>query len=361
MSSVWGKNIHISIFGESHGTAIGVVVDGLPAGIALDEEEIGREMARRVPRKAVFSTARRESDHVEILSGFFNGKTTGSPLAALIRNQDAKSRDYENLMRLPRPGHADYVAAIKYKGFADMRGGGHFSGRITAPLVFAGAVAKKYLGQSGIRIGAHIAQIGKVTDNRFGIQIESEQLDELYQSDFPLLNKEKREPIEEEIRAAAAEKDSIGGMVECAAIGIPVGLGEPMMDTVESKIASILFAVPAIKGVEFGSGFTMGSMRGSEANDAITGDGEAIRCKTNHNGGITGGITNGMPIIVRAVVKPTPSIARPQETIDLVSGGDAILEIKGRHDSCIVPRALSVIEAAMAIALMDLKMEEGIR
>lgn len=355
MSSTWGNNIKISVFGESHSEAIGVVIDGLEAGIELDLDEISFEMGRRAPGKNAMSTSRNESDAPEIISGFFNGKTTGTPLCAVIKNQNTRSQDYERTKNLIRPGHADFTGFVKYNGFNDYRGGGHFSGRLTAPIVFAGAICKQILEKEDIKIGAHIKQIADVCDKSFDFtNIDAKIIDNLKSKELAFLEEAKENDAKERILAAKNDLDSVGGIIECAVIGLYSGIGNPMFDSVESVLSHILFSIPSVKGVEFGSGFSFADMRGSEANDSFYYDGDIIKTKTNNNGGINGGITNGMPIVFRTVIKPTPSIAKKQKTIDISTGCDAEIEIVGRHDPCIVQRAVPVIEAATAIAIYDL-------
>lgn len=351
MANVWGNRCKVSIFGESHGAGIGIVIDGLPAGQRLDMNAIRAEMARRAPGGSEFATPRQEGDEVELLSGVFEGKTTGAPLCGLIRNHNTRSGDYEK--DLPRPGHADYTAFVKYGGFADYRGGGHFSGRITAPLTFAGAVAKQVLSGAGVVVGAHIAAIAGVRDDLFETQIDPHTLLRFGTSGFPLLNENKAQAMQEQIRAARQEGDSVGGVIECAACGLPAGTGSPFFESLESRLSSMLFSIPAVKGVEFGDGFALAEMRGSEANDAFFIKEGGVATKTNHNGGINGGISNGMPLVLRVGIKPTPSISKVQETINLAGMTDAKLSVHGRHDPCIVVRAVPVVEAAVAIVLLD--------
>ncbi|MCL1888196.1 MAG: chorismate synthase [Kiritimatiellaeota bacterium] len=327
MSSTWGHNLKISLFGESHGPAVGVTLDGLPPSEALDLDAIQKHLARRAPGANIGDTPRREPDAPEILSGFFNGKTTGTPLCAIIRNHDAQSADYSTIEK-PRPGHADLTGALRYNHANDPRGGGHFSGRLTAPLTFAGAVCLQILARRGVTIHARIVEIAGIADG---------------------------EKILAAIQAARGAGDSVGGIVECVATGLPAGLGDPIFGNVESRVASLLFAIPAVKGVEFGAGFGVARMRGSQCNDApfYDGDGE-VRRASNNAGGIEGGITNGMPLVVRCAFKPTPSIALTQSTVNLATRKNDTLETKGRHDACIVPRAVPVVESAVAIALLDL-------
>lgn len=350
MSNVWGNKIKVSIFGESHGQGIGIVVDGLPAGFEIDLNEVDRHMQRRAPGNYEFSTPRKESDRVEILSGVYQGKTTGAPLCGLIRNQDTRSQDYHQ--ELPRPGTADLTAHIKFKGFQDYRGGGHFSGRLTAPLTFAGSIARQILESRGVVIGAHIRQIDTIVDNLFE-DILPEELRALSLSTFPLIEDRVRESMEEAIREAKADNDSVGGVVECAAIGLPAGMGAPFFESMESAISSMMFSIPAVKGIEFGSGFSLASMRGSQASDEITWNDGSFRTKTNHNGGINGGITNGMPLVFRVVIKPTASIGKSQTTVNLETLESTELLITGRHDPSIVPRSVVVIESGLALCLLD--------
>lgn len=355
MSSVWGKNIKISIFGESHGKGIGIVIDGLPAGVALDEEFINSEMSRRAPGKDKLSTARNEADNFDILSGYFNNFTTGAPLCAFIANTSQISKDYSLLKDIMRPGHADFTGKIKYNGFNDYRGGGSFSGRVTAALVFAGAVAKQILMKKNIIVGSHIYSIGNVRDEPFNrTNIEDDFLENLRKGEFPTINSDRGNEMKNLILEAREDKDSIGGIVEGAVLNLPVGLGSPYFDSVESTLSQLLFSIPAVKGVEFGEGFNISEMRGSEANDEFYMEAGKVKTYTNNNGGILGGITNGMPMIFRVAFKPTPSIYKLQKTIDISKNENADIEIKGRHDPCIVQRAVPVVEAVTAIAILDL-------
>lgn len=355
MSGMWGSKIKLSIFGESHGNAIGITIDGLPAGFSIDMDKIMMEMARRAPGKSSLSTPRKESDIPEILSGYFEGKTTGAPLCAIIRNSNTKSKDYSKLKDVMRPGHADYTGAVRYKGFNDYRGGGHFSGRITAPLVFAGAICKQILEVKGIIISAHINSIGKIKDCSF---LESDISDELLNSfkekELPLINTKLEDEMRQEILSSRSSGDSIGGTIECAILGVSPGIGDPFFDSVESTLAHLMFSVPAVKGIEFGKGFDISKMRGSEANDEYYLENGNIKTKTNNNGGILGGITNGMPIIFNVVIKPTASIFKEQNTVNIITMEETTLCIEGRHDPCIVQRALPVIEAVAAIGITEL-------
>ena len=355
MSGMWGSKIKLSIFGESHGNAIGITIDGLPAGFSIDMDKIMMEMARRAPGKSSLSTPRKESDIPEILSGYFEGKTTGTPLCAIIRNSNTKSKDYSKLKDVMRPGHADYTGAIRYKGFNDYRGGGHLSGRITAPLVFAGAICKQILEVKGIIVSAHINSIGKIKDCSF---LESDISDELLNSfkekELPLINTKLEDEMRQEILRARSSGDSIGGTIECAILGVSPGIGDPFFDSVESTLAHLMFSVPAVKGIEFGKGFDISKMRGSEANDEYYLENGNIKTKTNNNGGILGGITNGMPIIFNVAIKPTASIFKEQNAVNIVTMEETTLCIEGRHDPCIVQRALPVIEAVAAIGITEL-------
>lgn len=355
MSGMWGSKIKLSIFGESHGNAIGITIDGLPAGFSIDMDKIMMEMSRRAPGKSSLSTPRKESDIPEILSGYFEGKTTGTPLCAIIRNSNTKSKDYSKLKDVMRPGHADYTGAVRYKGFNDYRGGGHFSGRITAPLVFAGAICKQILEVKGIIVSAHINSIGKIKDCSF---LESDISDELLNSfkenELPLINTKLEDEMRQEILSTRSSGDSIGGTIECAILGVSPGIGDPFFDSVESTLAHLMFSVPAVKGIEFGKGFDISKMRGSEANDEYYLENGNIKTKTNNNGGILGGITNGMPIIFNVAIKPTASIFKEQNTVNIATMEETTLCIEGRHDPCIVQRALPVIEAVAAIGITEL-------
>ena len=372
MSSEYGKNIRISIFGQSHSQGIGVVMDGIPAGERFDMEAVKAFMKRRAPGQNAYSTARKEEDLPEILSGLLPeegdaGTSTGAcgclvscgaPLCAVIQNRDQRSKDYSGLRDVPRPSHADYPAYVKYGNFHDIRGGGHFSGRLTAPLCFAGALCRQMLAKRGILLGAHIAAIGSIQDQPYDpVNLDPEVLLSAGAGDFPVNDPEQGEKMQDLIASARQEGDSVGGIIECAAIGLPCGLGEPIFDGVENKIAQIVFGIPAVKGLEFGEGFRAAVLRGSEHNDPYEiADGE-VRTKTNHAGGILGGITTGMPLIFRAAVKPTPSIAKEQASVSLSRMEETGLQIHGRHDPCIVPRAVPCMEAALAIALWDLYLE----
>lgn len=356
MANTFGNMLKLSLFGESHSEAIGIVMDGLPAGLPLDFAEIEAEMARRAPGQNAFSTPRKEKDAPHIVSGLFEGKTTGTPLCALIENQNTRSGDYTP--ELLRPAHADYTALCRYNGFADYRGGGHFSGRLTAPLVFAGAVLKPYLKEQGIEIFSHIKSIGSAKDDGFNTTTpDMDAYRKLKAEALPTLTPSAAERFADIIKEARAEGDSVGGTIEVLITGVPAGLGSPFFESVESRLSAFLFSVPAVKGVEFGSGFSISALRGSEANDAFCLEDGVVKTKTNHNGGINGGITNGMPLSFTAAIKPTPSIAKAQQTVNVATSTEEMLAIKGRHDPCIVPRAVPVLEAAAAIVITDLLLE----
>lgn len=360
MSSTFGDRIKISVFGESHGKGIGVVIDGLPAGERIDLEKVYAQMARRAPGRDKTATPRRESDIPKILSGMLGDTLTGAPLCAVIENTNTRSSDYGNLLTTPRPGHSDYTAFVKYRGSNDISGGGHFSGRITAPIVFAGAVCRQILEKKGIKIAAHIQSIGGVNDDKFdSVNVDENLVDRLNKSAFALINPDVEQAMRDEVERARLALDSVGGVVECAVTGIKAGFGDPMFDGAEGVIAKAVFAIPAVKGVEFGAGFESAKMRGSQNNDPFTIKDGKIVTETNNCGGILGGITDGMPVIFRAAIKPTPSIAQKQRTVDLQRKENVELEIKGRHDPCIVPRAVPVVEAAAAIAVINF-ISEGI-
>ena len=351
MSSTYGENLKLSIFGQSHAPAIGMTLDGIPAGLPVDLEALQAFLNRRAPGQNDYSTPRKEEDCPEFLSGLLDGHTCGAPLAAIIRNTNTRSGDYSNLKDCPRPGHADYTAQVKYGGFQDVAGGGHFSGRLTAPLCIAGGLCKQWLEAKGIRIGAHIAAIAGVSDVPFDPM--NPQLDDV-DTLFPVLDAQAGARMREAVSAARMSLDSVGGIIEC-----PAGLGEPMFGGVEGRIAQIVYGIPAVKGVEFGIGFEAASLRGSENNDPFRMENGKVVTATNHCGGILGGITNGMPLLFRAAIKPTPSISRPQQSVSLSLGENRELVVKGRHDPCIVPRAVPVVEAAAAIAIFDLLLENG--
>ncbi|MFK4784522.1 chorismate synthase [Fusobacterium sp. MFO224] len=363
MSSVFGDKIKLSIFGESHGLGIGVVIDGLPAGLEIDLEEVKKEMRRRAPGRNKMSTPRKEKDEVIIQSGIFEGKTTGTPICGLILNTNQSSKDYSYLKNVMRPSHADYPGKIKYEGYNDYRGGGSFSGRLTAPLVFAGSLAKQYLKKYGIFVGAHISSVGKIKDDSFNTLNETKELfDEISNKEIPVINDRISEDMEKEISKARENKNSIGGKIECMIINVPAGIGEPFFDSVESRLSHMLFSIPAVKGVEFGLGFQISEIYGDEANDPmyIDNNGE-VKTRTNNNGGILGGITNGMPVIFRVGIKPTPSIGRAQETVNIETKENTILEVNGRHDPCIVQRAVPVVESVAAVVILDLLLSSNLK
>ena len=354
MSANWGKNIELSLFGESHGKAIGIVIGNLPAGIKLDLEAIKKDLSRRAPGKNKMSTARKEKDEVEIISGVIDGVTTGAPLVGMIYNSDQHSKDFSYLKELMRPGHSDYSAYEKYHGFNDVRGGGHFSGRLTAPIVFAGAIAKQILKQQGIYVGAHIQSIKDVYDESFSVNISEEMLENLLLKQYPTINDEVFTKMQETIEEARLNQNSVGGTIECAIINVPAGIGNPFFDSVEAHLSQLLFSIPAVKSVSFGLGEKITELYGSEANDSYYYDGDIVKTKTNNNGGILGGISNGMPIVFKVGIKPTPSVSLKQDTINVKTNENSTLEIKGRHDPCIVPRAIVVVEAMAALGILDM-------
>lgn len=362
MSSIFGDKIRLSIFGESHGVGIGVIIEGFPSGLEINLEDIKKEMERRAPGRNSISTSRKEADEVVIQSGVFQGKTTGMPICGLIFNTNKKSKDYSKLKNIMRPSHGDYPGKIKYSGHNDYRGGGSFSGRLTAPLVFAGALAKQFLEKHGIFVGAHVLSIGKIEDESFNSLSEAKELlDEIKSREIPVKNVNIIETMKKEILKAKEDKNSIGGKIECIVINVPPGLGEPFFDSVESKLSHILFSIPAIKGVEFGLGFKISESLGSEVNDSfyINDKGE-VKTKTNNNGGILGGITNGMPVLFRVAVKPTPSIGKLQKTINIETKENVEIEIEGRHDPCIVQRAVPVVESVTAIVILDMLLSSNV-
>lgn len=325
MASEFGKNIRVSIFGESHGAAIGVSIDGMPAGVSVDMERLQHFLDRRAPGRSRFTTARREEDRPEFLCGIRGGVTCGTPITAIIRNRDTRSGDYSQMENIPRPGHADYAARMRYGGNEDCRGGGHFSGRLTAPLCVAGGIFLQALEKEGVTIRARILEIGGNTEDPRG-----------------------------EIEKAMAEKDSVGGIIECVVNGMPPGIGDPIYDGLENRISLAVFGIPAVKGIEFGRGFEVARLRGSENNDAFYFDGGTVKTRTNNHGGILGGISSGMPIVFRVAVKPTPSIGKEQDSIRYDTGENVKMTVQGRHDPCIVPRAVPCVEAAAAMAIYDL-------
>ncbi len=352
MSSTYGENIKLTIFGQSHGAAIGMTLDNVPAGLPVDTEKLQAFLNRRAPGQNDHSTPRKEADIPEFLSGIVDGYTCGAPIAAIIRNNNTRSQDYAQLKDMPRPGHADLTAQLKFKGFQDAAGGGHFSGRLTAPLCIAGGLCLQWLEQKGIRIGAHLSVCAGVADEPVYLDWENPDLDAI-NKDFPVLNIESGDKMRQAIAEAKADGDSVGGLIECVITGLPAGLGEPMFGGMESRIAQIVYGVPAVKGLEFGSGFTGSYLRGSQNNDSFYVSDGMIRAKNNYAGGILGGITTGMPLVFQVAIKPTPSIAKPQQTVCLSTMEEKQLQVKGRHDPCIAPRAVPVVEAAAAIAVFD--------
>ena len=354
-----GNNLKVTIFGQSHGHSIGCVVDGLPAGFRPDMEQLAAFMARRAPGRSSLSTQRKESDTPEILSGMVDGTLCGAPLCAVIKNSDHNSADYAALKDIPRPSHADFTARMKYGESCDLRGGGAFSGRLTAPLCFAGGIALQILAQRGIRIGAHIAQVGNLYDRTPDFAaIDTATLDRLSEKALPVFDNTAILAMTQRIENAAQDGDSVGGMIRCFAVGLPVGIGDPMFGGVENRLAAALFGIPAVRGVSFGDGFDAAAMHGSEHNDPYLVKDGAVVTQTNHAGGVLGGITTGMPLVVNVAIKPTPSIAREQNSVDLSTMQNTTLQIHGRHDPCIVPRAVPVVEAVTALTLLDMMMED---
>lgn len=355
MASIWNNRISISIFGESHGAGIGVVIDNLPPGEYIRMDDILAFMSRRAPKKNKTSTPRNEKDIPQIMSGLYNNRTTGTPLCAVIQNTDQHSNDYKNVQTLARPGHADYTGAKRYQGFNDVRGGGHFSGRLTAPLVFAGAVCAQILERRGIYTGAHIAAIHGIKDKEFiYTNVTREELLDIRKKEFPVIDDEAGKKMIEDVDKARRSLDSLGGIIECAAINIPAGIGSPMFDGLENSISQLVFGIPAVKGIEFGIGFKAAELLGSQNNDEFYVDDHGhVLTRTNNHGGILGGISSGMPLVLRVAIKPTPSIAQPQNTIDYTNLSNDVISIKGRHDPCIVPRAVPCVESAVNIALLS--------
>ena len=359
MSSTYGERFRLTIFGQSHAPAIGVTMEGLPAGIEVDEAKLQAFLERRAPGRSLTATSRKEPDQVEFLAGLVNGRTCGAPLTAIIRNTNTRSKDYDNLRDCPRPGHADYPAEVKFGGYQDVAGGGHFSGRLTAPLCIAGGIALQVLSKLGITVAAHIQSIGPVDDDRFDLAgVNEQQLQALLKKPFPVLRDGAAQEMEQAILAAKSNLDSLGGVIECAAVGVPAGWGDPMFGGMENRIAQAVFGIPGIRGIEFGTGFPAAAMQGSRHNDPFYLDGGVIRTRTNHHGGILGGMTSGMPLIFRVAVKPTPSIALTQESVDLSTGRPVDLAVAGRHDPCIVPRAVPCVEAAAAVAIYDAVLQQ---
>ncbi len=359
MSTTYGKNLKITIYGGSHDDRIGVVAEGLPRGFSVDTAELLRFMKRRAPGQNAYSTARREADTPVFLSGMEDGVLNGETLHAVIYNTNQRSSDYSSLAFVPRPSHADFAARMKYGESVDLRGGGHFSGRLTAPMCIVGGICKQYLASRGIYVGAHIYCVGNEYDTPYDkVSLDKDTLLGAETSEFPSIDECSGEKMRRIIEEARAEGDSVGGIVECAAIGLPAGLGEHMFDGVEGRISSIVFGIPAVKGIEFGNGFECAHIRGSENNDAFRTDGKRIFTTTNNAGGILGGMTSGMPLIFRAAMKPTPSIYKEQDSVDMTSMTNQRLSIKGRHDPCVAIRAVPVFEAAAAIAITDMLSEE---
>ncbi len=354
--NTFGQKIKVTVFGQSHAQAIGVVIDGLPANFAVDEEKVQSFLDRRAPGKNAFSTARKETDTVHFITGLYNGKTCGAPLCGVIYNGDRHSKDYSELEAKMRPSHADYPANVKFDGNFDVRGGGQFSGRLTAPLCIAGAVIMQLLEEKGIYIGAHISSVGGIEDDRFdNMCLDGSYVKSAQNKDFPVLNDQKGEQMKAKILEAKENLDSVGGSIECMITGLEAGIGEPMFDGLENLIAHSVFAVPAVKGIEFGIGFEASRMTGSENNDGYTYDNDGnVRTLTNNAGGICGGMSTSMPISFNVCIKPTPSIGKAQKTVNIKEKCNDTLEIKGRHDPCIVQRAVPCIEAAAAIAIAQL-------
>lgn len=360
MSSFWGERLRLQLFGESHGPGIGVTLDNLPPAEPIDLDEVRAFLRRRAPGRTPWSTPRREADEPEIISGLFEGRTTGTPLTALIRNTDTRSKDYAALARVPRPSHADLTGRLRYRGANDPRGGGHFSGRLTAPLCFAGAIALQILARQGIGVYAHLAEIGGIADAPLEVVApDAATLAALDARDFPVLDEARGQAMIDAVMAAKRDGDSLGGVVEAIVVGAPAGLGDPIFGGVEARLASIVHAIPAVKAVGFGDGFDMVRRHGSQNNDSPVYDGDRLTYRTNHGGGVDGGITNGMPIVIRAGVKPTASIVKAQPSVDLVDGVDATLQVHGRHDPCIATRAVPVVVAALAVGVLDLLLAGG--
>ena len=350
-----GDKFKVTVFGQSHSAEIGATIEGLPAGFRPDMEKVYAFMERRAPGRDRFSTTRKESDMPEFVSGLVDGVACGAPLTAVIKNKDQKSGDYDKLKVVPRPGHADYTAYMKYGGNNDIRGGGQFSGRMTAPICIAGALAIQILEEKGIHIGAHIESVHGICDERFSpTGVSKNDLDAIKEKEFPVILDEVKEKMEAEIDRARESLDSVGGVIECAVIGLPVGIGGPLFEGIEGTISQNIFAVPAVKGIEFGTGFDATKMYGSENNDCFYFDGDTVKTRTNNAGGILGGISNGMPLIFRVAMKPTPSISKEQETVNLKTKTAEKLVVGGRHDPCIVKRAVPVIEAVAAISILNM-------
>ncbi len=350
-----GEKIKVSIFGQSHSAAIGAVISGIPAGIKIDMDKVLSFMARRAPGKDRFSTQRKEADIPEILSGIVDGITCGAPICAVIKNTDQKSKDYDKLKFVPRPAHADFTAFIKFCGNNDIRGGGQFSGRMTAPLCFAGAICMQILEKKGIYIGSHIASIADVCDQKYdAVNVTKDDLKRVTEKEFPVIDDEKAAVMMAKIDEARLNSDSVGGVVECAVVGMPIGVGDALFGGIEGNISKAVFGIPAVRGIEFGAGFDASKVSGSENNDPFYYDGDMVKTRTNNHGGILGGISSGMPIIFRVAIKPTPSIAREQESVNLKTHKSEKLKIEGRHDPCIVKRALPAVEAVTAITILNM-------
>ncbi len=355
MSSCWGNHFKISLFGESHGEGVGVVMDNVPAGVKIDPQELLSFMARRAPGKDRTSTPRKEEDLPKVLSGMQNWITCGTPICAVIANTNTHSSDYQEMESAARPGHADYTGFVRYQGFNDIRGGGHFSARVTAGLVFAGGVCKQILAKKGITIGAHLLRVHGVSDTAFDpVAVTPETLLLTASSSFPTINAEAGEKMRVEIEKARLDCDSVGGVVECCAVGLPAGIGSPMFDGIENLLSSILFGIPAVKGVEFGAGFACADWLGSQNNDPFYMDEKTVKTSTNHCGGVLGGITTGMPLLFRTALKPTSSIGKEQKTINYITNEECTLKVRGRHDPCVAVRAVPCVEAACAIALCEI-------
>ncbi len=354
--NTFGDNIKLCVFGQSHAASIGVTIDGLPAGTPIDEEYVAKIMALRAPGKSPLATRRKEPDHVEFLSGVVDGKSVGTAVCAIIRNSDSHSSDYSSIFKKPRPSHADFPAYIRYGENFDLRGGGQFSGRLTAPICIAGAIALSNLEKQGIAVSCHIMSVGNVCDTPFSpIDDEKELAEKLNAVSFPVIDDAAGEKMKEAIASASENLDSVGGVIECKITGLPAGIGEPMFGGIENTLSRMMFGIPAVKGIEFGAGFAGSAMTGSQYNDSYYYDKDGkVRTKTNNSGGICGGMATGMPIIFRVAIKPTPSIARAQETVDLSTGENTVIEIKGRHDPCIASRAAVVVRSAAAFAIFDL-------
>lgn len=359
MSSFFGQHLHLSLFGQSHGEAIGISMDGFPAGMTIDMDRLLGEMARRAPGRNDLSTPRKEADAPEFLSGVLNGVTTGQPLCAIIRNTNQHSKDYGSGVDLARPGHADYTGHVRYYGFEDWRGGGHFSGRLTAPIVLAGALCSQYLMDHGVNVVSHVSRLGPLTDDALPAEPDQALAQRLKAMTLPTLRPGLEDEMQAYVRSVHARGDSVGGVVTCMVTGLPAGLGAPFFDSVESVLSHLLFSVPAVKGISFGEGFGFAELTGSQANDAFRMEGDRVVTATNHCGGVLGGITTGMPVKFDVCVRATPSIAQPQQTVSLQRGQEEELVIHGRHDPCILARVTPVIEAMAAIGVMELWKERG--